>query len=58
MVALIITFPQLVTGGVEKAQAVDINAVEIVLPETGYDDEPTPPTSESEPTPGAAPSSQ
>ena len=58
MVALIIAFPQLVTGGVEKTQAVDINAVEIVLPETGYDDEPTPPASESEPTPGAAPSSQ
>ena len=52
MVALIIAFPQMVTGGIEKIKAVDINAVEIVLPETNYD-EPAPLEEESEPAPEA-----
>ena len=52
MVALIIAFPQMVTGGIEKVKAVDINAVEIVLPETNYD-EPAPLEEESEPAPEA-----
>ncbi len=40
MVGLIIAVPQMVTIGMEKPVTVDIDAVEIVLPETNYD-EPT-----------------
>ncbi|MFB0934601.1 MAG: TRAP transporter large permease subunit, partial [Propionivibrio sp.] len=38
MVSLLIAFPQLVTFGLDKPSAVDVNAVEIVLPETNYDE--------------------
>ncbi len=40
MVGLIIAVPQMVTIGMEKPVTVDIDSVEIVLPETNYD-EPT-----------------
>ena len=38
MVCLIIAFPQMVTFGLDKPNTVDINAVEMVLPETNYDE--------------------
>ena len=38
MVGLIITFPQLVTSGLDKASTVDPNTIEMVLPETNYDE--------------------
>ena len=44
MVLLIIIFPQLVTSGLDKVQAVDVNAVEMVLPETDYDQPSEPPS--------------
>jgi len=37
MVGLIIAFPQMVTFNLEKAPTVDIDAVEMILPETNYD---------------------
>ena len=37
MVGLIITFPQLVTAGLDKPITVDVNAVQMELPETNYD---------------------
>ncbi|MCC7048061.1 MAG: TRAP transporter large permease subunit, partial [Alphaproteobacteria bacterium] len=37
MVLLVILFPQLVTVGLDKARPVDINTIEMVLPETNYD---------------------
>jgi TRAP-type mannitol/chloroaromatic compound transport system permease large subunit len=37
MVGLIIAFPQLVTSGLDKASTVDINSIQIELPETNYD---------------------
>jgi len=38
MVGLIIVFPQLVTAGLDKAITGDVNSIEMVLPETNYDD--------------------
>ena len=38
MVALLILFPQMVTLGLDKPKAVDVNSIEIVLPETNYDE--------------------
>jgi tripartite ATP-independent transporter DctM subunit len=37
MVGLIIAFPALVTMNLDKTSAVDINTIEMVLPETNYD---------------------
>jgi hypothetical protein len=37
MVGLIIAFPQLVTAGLDKPLTVDVNAVQMELPETNYD---------------------
>jgi hypothetical protein len=37
MVGLIIAFPQLVTSGLDKASTVDVNSIQIELPETNYD---------------------
>jgi hypothetical protein len=37
MLLLAVLFPQMVTVALDKAEAVDIDSVEIVLPETGYD---------------------
>jgi TRAP-type mannitol/chloroaromatic compound transport system permease large subunit len=37
MVLLVIMIPQMVTVGLDKTEAVDIDSVEIVLPETDYD---------------------
>ncbi len=55
MVMLVILFPQMVTVGMDKAQAVDINSVEIVLPDTHYDDTSSEPPASSEEEPEAAP---
>ena len=38
MVALIIAFPQMVTVGLEKPSTVDVNSIQIELPETNYDE--------------------
>ena len=38
MVSLLIAFPQMVTFGLDKPSMIDVNAVEIVLPETNYDE--------------------
>lgn len=38
MVSLLIALPQLVTFGLDKPSTIDVNAVEIVLPETNYDE--------------------
>lgn len=46
MVLLVIAFPQMVTAGLDKEKAVDVNAVEIVLPETDYDEPSETPTPE------------
>ncbi|MDR0578881.1 MAG: TRAP transporter large permease subunit [Candidatus Accumulibacter sp.] len=46
MVALIILFPQMVTMGLDKIEAVDIDSVEIVLPEIDYDTPSEPPSLE------------
>ena len=46
MIALVIFFPQMVTSGLDKPpSAIDIDAVEIVLPETNYDTPYKPPLS-------------
>jgi TRAP-type mannitol/chloroaromatic compound transport system permease large subunit len=37
MVALVILFPQMVTSGLDKIEAINIDSVEIILPETNYD---------------------
>jgi TRAP-type mannitol/chloroaromatic compound transport system permease large subunit len=37
MVSLVILFPQMVTSGLDKIEMIDIDSMEIVLPETGYD---------------------
>ncbi len=37
MVGLIISFPQLVTSGLDKASTVDYKSIQIELPETNYD---------------------
>ena len=44
MVLLIIIFPQLVTSGLDKVQAVDVNSVQMELPETDYDQPSEPPS--------------
>ena len=46
MVLLIILFPQMVSVGLEKPNAVDINAVQMELPETDYDEPSEPPSLE------------
>lgn len=38
MVLLVILFPQMVTSGLDKTNTVDINSIEMVLPETNYDE--------------------
>ena len=38
MVSLLIAVPQMVTLGIEKPATVDIDSVEIILPETNYDE--------------------
>ena len=38
MVALIIAFPQMVTFGLDKPNTVDVNSIQIELPETNYDE--------------------
>ena len=38
MVALIIIFPQMVTVGLDKPSTVDVNSIQIELPETNYDE--------------------
>jgi len=38
MVGLLILFPQLVTFGLDKPSTVDVNSVQIELPETNYDE--------------------
>ncbi|SDI17927.1 TRAP transporter large permease [Propionivibrio dicarboxylicus] len=48
MVLLVILFPQIVTSGLDKAQAVDIDSVQMVLPETDYDQPSEPPSLGSE----------
>ncbi|WP_319243099.1 TRAP transporter large permease subunit [uncultured Propionivibrio sp.] len=48
MVLLVILFPQLVTSGLDKVQAVDIDSVQMVLPETDYDQPSEPPSLGSE----------
>ena len=45
MVLLIIAFPQMVTVGLDKPNTADVNAVQMVLPETDYDDEASEPPS-------------
>ena len=45
MVLLIIIFPQMVTVGLDKPNTADVNAVQMVLPETDYDDEASEPPS-------------
>ena len=45
MVLLIIVFPQMVTVGLDKPNTADVNAVQMVLPETDYDDEASEPPS-------------
>ena len=45
MVLLIIAFPQMVTVGLDKPNTADMNAVQMVLPETDYDDEASEPPS-------------
>jgi TRAP-type mannitol/chloroaromatic compound transport system permease large subunit len=37
MVGLVIIFPQMVTAGLDKIEVIDIDSVEINLPDTGYD---------------------
>ena len=49
MVLLVILFPQMVTSGLDKAATVDLNTIQMELPETHYDD----PGTES-PSPGDA----
>lgn len=44
MVGLLIAMPQMVTLGMEKPETIDIDSVEIILPETNYDE----PVEESE----------
>ncbi|HPQ11270.1 MAG TPA: DUF2935 domain-containing protein [Bacillota bacterium] len=41
MVCLIIVFPQMVTIGLDKPVSVNVDTVEIVVPETNYDEEET-----------------
>ena len=41
MVCLIIAFPQMVTIGLDKPVSVNVDTVEIVVPETNYDEEET-----------------
>lgn len=48
MVLLIIIFPQMVTVGLDKPSTVDVNAVQMVLPETDYDEASEPPSLEEE----------
>jgi len=48
MVLLVILFPQIVTSGLDKVQAVDIDSVQMVLPETDYDEPSEPPSLGSE----------
>ena len=43
-VLLVILFPQMVTAGLDKVAPVDTNAVEMVLPETDYDEPSEPPS--------------
>ena len=38
MVLIVIVFPQMVTVGLDKEVVVDIDAVQMVLPETNYDE--------------------
>jgi tripartite ATP-independent transporter DctM subunit len=38
MVMLVIAFPQMVTTNLDKAKVIDMDSVEIVLPETNYDE--------------------
>ena len=45
MVLLIIAVPQMVTVGLDKPNTADVNAVQMVLPETDYDDEASEPPS-------------
>jgi tripartite ATP-independent transporter DctM subunit len=57
MVSLLIAMPQLVTLGMEKPAAVNIDSVEIILPETNYD-EPAEEAENSEETVNAQPQAQ
>ena len=50
MVCLIIAIPQMVAVGLDKPATIDVDAVEIVLPETDYDDPSETPDAESETT--------
>ncbi|MBS1228009.1 MAG: dicarboxylate transporter, DctM subunit [Proteobacteria bacterium] len=49
MVALIIVFPQMVTVGLDKPSTVDVNSIQIELPETNYDEPAEEPSSPPEP---------
>jgi len=49
MVALIIIFPQMVTVGLDKPSTVDVNSIQIELPETNYDEPAEEPGSPPEP---------
>ena len=44
MVMLVILFPQMVTVGLDKANTVDVNSIQMVLPETDYDEPSEPPS--------------
>lgn len=57
MVSLLIAVPQMVTLGMEKPAAVNIDSVEIILPETNYD-EPAEEAENSEETVNAQPQAQ
>ena len=57
MVSLLIAMPQMVTLGMEKPAAVNIDSVEIILPETNYD-EPAEEAENSEETVNAQPQAQ
>ncbi|MEI7613521.1 MAG: TRAP transporter large permease subunit, partial [Betaproteobacteria bacterium] len=49
MVALVIVFPQMVTSGLDEMSTVDVDSVQMVMPETEYDDPSEPPSLSSEP---------
>jgi len=49
MVGLVIAFPQLVTSGLDEVKTMDVDSVQMVMPETDYDDPSEPPSLSAEP---------